>query len=155
MRRLSFFVAVAAFAVSACGGSPSSPIGPSAATGLTGAWIGSTSDSTGSMMGAGLTANMMGNTTWTLTQTDGTFSGTMQFAGYGGGTMTVSGTITGRTGTFTMTMSAGSMMMGACAAVATGAFDMDDLMTELHGSYAGMNSCSGAFDNGQLTLTHR
>lgn len=70
-------------------------------------------------------------------------AGTMRFPGYQGGTMMVSGNRTGNTGTFTMTMPAGSMMTGACAATATGTFDMDDMMTQLRGTYTGTNSCGG------------
>ncbi len=33
--------------------------------------------------------------------------------------------------------------------------DMDDMMTQLHGSYTGTNSCSGPFDHGQMFLVHR
>ena len=121
---------------------------------MTGAWSGSASDSTGTMMGAGLNATMMSNTTWALNQNGNTFSGTMQFAGYMGGMMTVNGTVSGHSGTFTMTVPSGSMMMAGCAANATGSFDMDDMMTQLNGTYAGMNSCTGPFDNGQMSL-HR
>jgi hypothetical protein len=31
---------------------------------------------------------------------------------------------------------------------------MDDMMTEFRGTYGGMNSCTGAFDRGQV-LMHR
>jgi hypothetical protein len=110
------------------------------------------------MMGAGLTTAMMNNTQWTVTQNGGAFTGTMQFPGYmgmAGTTMTVNGTMTGHSGTFTMTMPSGSMMMAGCTATASGTFDMDDMMTQFHGTYAGTNSCSGMFNNGQLSMTHR
>ena len=49
------------------------------------------------------------------------FSGTTQFLGYGGGVINVSGTVVGHSGTFTMTMPAGQMMInGSCSATATG-----------------------------------
>ena len=136
--------------------SPSMPTAPSstASTTMTGAWVGSASDSSGSMMGAGLTSAMMNNAHWSITQTGNTFSGTMQFSGYMGGTMTVTGAMSGHSGTFTMTIPSGSMMMAGCTATATGTFDMDDMMTQFQGSYAGMNSCVGAFDHGQMSL-HR
>jgi hypothetical protein len=54
-----------------------------------------------------------------------------------------------------MTMQIGSMMSGACTATATGTFDMDDRMTQLHAIYAGMNSCTGAFDRGDMSMMHR
>jgi len=43
-------------------------------------------------------------------------------------------------------------MMGTCTATATGTFDMDDMMTVLHASYTGTNSCTGPFRNGQLSM---
>jgi hypothetical protein len=147
---------LAALAATACTGSTaaSSSISPSASVTMTGAWVGTASDSTGSMMGAGLTATMMNNTTWTLTQDGSTFSGTMQFAGHTGGPMGVSGTVSGHSGTFTMTMPAGSMMIVSCTATASGTFDLDDMMTQLNGTYAGTNSCTGPFDHGQMSM-HR
>lgn len=70
--------------------------------------------------------------------------------------MTISGTITGSTATFTMTMPIGSMMTGiTCMATATGTFDMDAMYAQLHGSYTGVNSCLGAFTGGQLSMMHR
>ena len=145
----------ALISVACTGSTASSPTSPSTPT-MSGFWVGSSSDSTGSMMGAGLTAAMMNNTQWTVKQSGGTFSGTMQFSGYMGmgTTMTVSGTMTGHSGTFTMTLPSGSMMMAGCTATASGTFDVDDMMTQLHATYAGMNSCSGPFDHGQLSM-HR
>ena len=151
MRLTLGFVLLAALAASACGAS--SPASPSVST-MTGTWVGTSADSSGSMMGAGLSGTMMAGTSWTITQTGETFTGTMQFAGYQGGTMTVAGTMTGRTGTFTMTMPSGTMMMGACTATATGTFEMDDMMTTLHATYAGTNTCTGRFTDGQMSM-HR
>ncbi len=135
----------------------SSPMTPSTnVASMTGTWTGSASDSTGSMMGAGMSASMMSGMTWQITQTGNTFTGSMQFAGYGArSTMTVSGTITGKTATFTMTMPGGSMMTGSCTATANGTFDFDDLMTQMRGTYTGTNGCSGAFDRGQMSMTRR
>lgn len=154
MRYLRAVGLIAALAASACSGDSSSPTGPGASRSMTGTWIGTASDSSGSMMGAGLTAGMMAGTTWQVTQAGNTFSGTMQFPGHMAGGMTVSGTISGNIGTFTMTMASGSMMNGACTASATGTFDMDDMMAQFHGTYAGMNSCMGAFDHGEMSM-HR
>lgn len=151
MRTLAFGIAVALIAAGCTGAS--SPASPTSAT-MTGTWTGAASDSTGSMMGAGLTSAMMASTTWTVTQNGNAFSGTMQFPGHMGGGMTVSGTMNGTTGTFTMTMSPGSMMSGFCSATATGTFDMDDMMTQFHGTYTGTNSCTGPFDHGDLSLHH-
>jgi hypothetical protein len=107
------------------------------------------------MMGAGLTTAMMNNTQWTVTQNGASFSGTMQFPGYMmGGMMMVAGSVNGHAGTFTMTMPSGSMMMAGCTATASGTFDMDDMMTQMQGTYAGTNTCSGSFEHGQLSM-HR
>ena len=154
MRILGVISIAAALSSAACAGTGPSVTGPSQTLTMTGSWLGTTSDSTGSMMGAGLTVSMMNNTTWTVTQSGSTFSGTMRFGGYMGGGVTVSGVMNGHSGTFTMTMPFGSMMSGQCSATATGSFDMDDMMTEFRGIYSGMNSCSGAFDRGQM-LMHR
>lgn len=154
MRATLGLVMLVALSASACGASsPAAPSVPGTTT-LTGTWVGTSADSSGSMMGAGLSATMMAGTSWTITQTDETFTGTMQFAGYHGGTMTVAGTMTGQAGTFTMTMPGGTMMMGTCMATATGTFDMDDMMTTLHATYAGTNTCTGPFTGGQMSM-HR
>lgn len=151
MRILSAFSLLAILATAACSGTVA-PTGPTAAATMSGTWVGTSADSTGTMMGAGMSASMMGNTSWNVTQTGGTFSGTMQFPGYQGGSMMVAGTMNGRTGTFTMTMPSGSMMGSGCTANATGTFDMDERMTQLHGSYTGTNSCSGPFANGSVNM---
>lgn len=155
MRFWTFASLIAVFASAACtGNGTSSATSPSSVKTMTGAWTGSASDSTGTMMGAGLNASMMNNATWALNQSGSTFSGIMQFSGYMGGTMIVNGTVSGHSGTFTMTMPSGSMMMAGCSATATGSFDMDDMMTQLNATYAGMNSCTGPFDHGQMSM-HR
>ena len=153
MRYLEALCVLAVVTATACS-TTSSPTSPTSSATMSGTWLGTAADSTGSMMGAGMSASMMGNATWNVTQTGSTFSGTMQFSGYQGGTMMVSGTMNGRTGTFTMTFPPGSMMTGACTATATGTVDMDDMMTQFHGSYAGTNSCSGPFSNGSVSM-HR
>lgn len=134
----------------------SSPAAPTTSQTLTGVWVGTTSDSSGSMMGAGLTPGMMSSVQWTITESGNTFSGTMKFPGYSGmmeTPMAITGTIIGHTGTFTMTMPTGSMMVN-CTATASGTFGMDDMMTHMQGTYSGMNSCSGAFDQGHMSF-HR
>ncbi len=134
---------------------PTSATSPTSGTStVSGTWIGPASDSTGTMMGAGMSPSMMGNMTWQITQTGNTFTGVMQFPGYGGmgGAMTVSGTLNGHTATFTMTMPGGSMMTATCSAVATGTIDFNDLMTEMHGTYTGSNNCTGSFSNGQMSM---
>ncbi|MGE5813713.1 MAG: hypothetical protein ACM36C_04430 [Acidobacteriota bacterium] len=159
MRVLSGVGIYALFVLTACGGSsqPGNPVSPSPSVplpSLTGSWTGAASDSSGSMMGGGMSAAMMNQMTWQITQTGNTFQGTMQFAGYAGhGAMTISGIINGTTTTFTMTMPSGSMMMGTCSAQASGIFDINELMNQMHGTYSGTNSCTGAFDHGQLSLS--
>ena len=154
MRLSVLAIVVASFTTVACGGTTMSPTSPSGQT-MSGSWVGSTSDSSGSMMGAGLTSAQMTSAQWTVTQSGASFAGTMQFPGYMmGGTINVTGTMSGRTGTFTMTMPSGSMMMAGCTATASGTFDMDDMMTQMRGAYSGMNSCNGSFDHGQMVL-HR
>lgn len=155
MRLWTALSLAAALTSAACaGGGSSMPNSPTATATITGSWAGTASDSTGSMMGAGLTTSMMGNMSGTITQNGNTFSGTMRFAGYMGGPMTVSGTMNGHSGTFTMTMPSASMMSGTCSATGTGTFDMDDMMTNFQGTYTGTNSCSGMFDHGQVSM-HR
>lgn len=125
---------------------PSSPTTPTA--GLAGTWVGQASDSSGTVMGAGMSPAMMGNMTWQITR----FTGTMQFPGYSGhGPMSVSGTIDGTTATFTMTMP-GGMMGGTCTATATGTFDIDALFKQMHGTYAGTNGCRGPFSQGRIAM---
>ena len=43
---------------------------------------------------------------------------------------------------------------GVIDAVATGSFDMDDMMTEFHSQYTGSNTCTGPFTRGEMHL-HR
>lgn len=166
MRPLLAIALTGALTAAACTGSTSSmstnsmmsptAATPTANTAITGAWVGTTSDSTGTMMGAGLSPSMMSNMTWQITQNGNAFTGVMQFPGYAGmmgGVMTVSGTINGKTATFTMTMPSGSMMTATCSAVANGTLDLDDLMTQMHGTYSGSNSCTGLFNQGQMSMT--
>lgn len=156
---LGILIVPACLVLAACGaqGTRMNPVGPSAsgtAASLTGTWMGTVSDSTGSMMGAGLSEAMMSRMTWQITQAGNTFTGTMQFPGYGGhGPMTVSGTINGSTATFTMSIPSGGMMTGSCTATASGRFDINQFMTEMHGTYSGSNTCSGPFDHGHLSLS--
>jgi threonine dehydrogenase-like Zn-dependent dehydrogenase len=99
----------------------------------------------------------MSTMTWNVTQTGTSFNGTVQFAGYQGGTMRVTGDVMDHSATFTLSMPMGSMpMMGsACAATATGTIDMDDMVARMQGTYAGTNTCTGPFDRGQLSMTRR
>jgi hypothetical protein len=107
-------------------------------------------------MGMGMPGGPMGNMTWQITQTGTTFTGTVSFANYhGNGSMQVSGTMNGRTGTFAITMPNGTMPMAGCSGQVTGTFDMDDMMVKMTGSYTGSTTCAGRFDHGQLTMSRR
>lgn len=131
---------------------------PASTAGIAGTWVGQASDSSGTVMGAGMSQAMMANMTWQITQSGNTFTGTMQFPGYTGhGTMTVTGTINGNTATFTMTMPGGGMMGGGtCTVTATGTFSLDDMFTQMHGTYSGGSAmCGGPFDHGQLSMMRR
>ncbi len=152
---------VVVLAAAACGSNSSmpmsmNPVGPGTSGGtraLSGMWTGTAVDSTGSMMGAG--ASMMSGMTWQVTQSGDSFTAVGQFAGHmGGATMTMSGTISGSTVTFTVAMPSG-MMSGTCTAVATGTLDLNDLMNQMHGTYSGSNSCMGPFDHGTMSLVRQ
>jgi hypothetical protein len=105
-------------------------------------------------MGMGMPGGSMGNMTWQITQTGTTFTGTVSFANYHGNSpMQVSGTMNVKTGTFTMTMPNGTMPMAGCSGQVTGAFDMDDMMVKMTGSYIGSTTCTGPFDHGQMTMS--
>jgi hypothetical protein len=80
MRSTVIAIFVASFTTVACGGGTTAPTSPSGQT-MSGSWLGSTSDSSGSMMGAGLTSAQMNNAQWTITQNGASFAGTMQFGG--------------------------------------------------------------------------
>jgi hypothetical protein len=144
----------ASLVAAACGSQSTAVTSPSSTATLSGNWVGSASDSSGSMMGSGMSGATAGATTWQLTQSGSAFSGTMRVAG-SGATMMVNGTMNGKTGNFTMTMPMGSMMSSGCTSTANGTFDMDDMMPQLHGTYVGTNSCGGAFDHGQMSMVHR
>ncbi len=159
MNLLRIALVVGALSAVGCGdGSGTSsmmPTGPSGAS-MSGTWSGTASDSSGSMMGAGMSSSMMGSMSWQVTQAGGAFSGQMQFAGYQSrGTMSVSGAMNGTAGTFSMNIPSGSMMSGTCVATAQGTVELNAAMTEMHGTYSGTNSCTGAFDHGVVSLVRR
>jgi hypothetical protein len=160
MRRwvLVLFALVGISAAAACGSQSAAVSSPSSTATMTGNWAGTASDSSGSMMGSGMSGASTGSTTWQVTQNGSAFSGTMHLPGYGGNAIMVSGIMNGTTGSFTMTMPAGSMgsmMSGTCTSTAAGTFDMDDMMTQFHGTYNGTNTCGGPFNGGQMLMVHR
>ena len=127
---------------------------------VTGTWVGTARDSSGTTPGMcmGIPGGATGTMTWNITHSGpGTFAGTVAFSGMPGGRqMPVSGTIDGRIGTFTITMPNGTMpMMGWCGGQVTGTFDLDDMLTLMHGAYDGTTPCAGPFNNGQLTMNRR
>ncbi len=109
-------------------------------------------------MGAGSVMGQagMGSMTWPLTQNGSTVTGSMSFAGMTGRMPgAFSGTISGDEMTFTMDMPINSMMSSGCVARGTGTARVDGTRTTMTGTYNGSNSCTGAFTNGQMTMTRR
>ncbi len=110
----------------------------------------------GTMMGTGLMSGASdGGFTWQAVQTGTTFNGSVTMPGHmGSGSMTMSGTLNGDTGTFTMTMTNVTTGSGVCTITATGSCQFDTALQQMHGTYSGTNSCTGPF-SGQINLTHR
>jgi len=166
-------VLILAVGFTACAANASNPTSPTAvastpssstSTGTsvaTGTWVGTASDSSGTTMGMSMASGMgmmgsVGSMNWQLTQTGSAFTGTVTFSGFHAGTtMSVSGTMNGKTGTFTMTLPNGSMPTAACNGTVTGTFDMDDMMANMTGQYTGSTTCFGVFNNGQMTMSKK
>jgi len=142
--------------VAAC---TNSMTGPSGSMSMAGTWAGSASDSSGSMgTGSLMGQTGMGTMTWPLTQSGSTVTGPMQFSGSGmQGRMpgAFSGVMTGDDMTFTMEMTVGSMMTAGCSSRATGTGRVNRTTMTMTGTYVGVHSCTGAFTNGQMTMTRR
>lgn len=129
------------------GGSPTapSPTSPSAPASVTGTWSGSASDSSGP-----------GQMTWQITQSGSSFSGTMTMtdtSSQATGRGTVTGSVSGGTIQFAISVLAGGFdnPYSACTADVSGSGTV--AATSMTGTYAGSSSCSGAISSGQLTLT--
>jgi hypothetical protein len=151
MQRVFVAILLTGFAMG-CGSSPTAPSTPMMVAGM---WSGTASDSSSSM-GAGSMMGQaaLGTMTWQLTQGGSTVTGSMSFSGMNGGMSgSFSGTISGAEMTFTMDMPMGSMMSSGCSAHSTGAAHVDG--TTMTGTYSGSNACTGAFTNGQMTMTRR
>ena len=144
---------LALVSVAACSGSDgassASPTQPSVsfADGLTGAWSGSASDSSGP-----------GRMSWQITQTGTAFSGTatMTDSGTGlGGRGSVSGTVTNGSIHFSITIPAGGFdsPYASCTGEVSG--DGQTSAGAIAGSYSGSNSCTGTITSGQLTLNRQ
>ena len=146
-------VVLLTFAV-ACGNSMT---GPSGLISMTGTWAGTASDSSGSLGANSMMGQVgMGTMTWPLTQSGSTVTGSMNFSGMQGRMPgSFSGMMTGDEMTFTMAMAAGSMMAAGCSSTASGTAHMNRTTMTMTGTYGGSNSCTGAFTNGQMTMTRR
>ena len=132
---------------------------PSSALSATGTWSGTVADSTTPALGNGGMMGQAGMGTMTLqiVQNSSNVTGTMSFSGMANSMMrgTMTGTLSGEDMTFTMTMPAGSMMSGTCSVQANGTAHMSGAAMTMPGNYSGTNSCSGAFTNGQMSLSRR
>lgn len=130
-----------------------------AAAAFAGRWVGTLSDSGGSMMGSRamgsmMNGAMMGRATWMLSDDGATVTGYMDMAPFGGsGRMQMTGTRTGDRWNVNMTIPAGMMSETDCSSTAVGTCVVaGGLMT---GTYSGTNSCTGAFSGGSLTMTRQ
>ena len=150
------FAAILLTFAAACGGnSMMSPSGTTAT--MAGTWAGSASDSSVSM-GAGSVMGQtgMGTMTWPLTQVGSTVTGSMSFSGMQGRMPgAFSGIMTGDEMAFTMDMPGGSMMSSGGSSKATGTGRVNRTTMTMTGTYVGSNSCTGAYTNGQMTMTRQ
>ena len=113
---------------------------------------GTTAMGPGSVMGQ----TGMGTMTWPLTQVGSTVTGSMGFSGMQGRMPgAFSGIMTGDEMAFTMDMPGGSMMSSGCSSRATGTAHVNRSTMTMTGTYAGSNSCTGTFNNGQMTMTRQ
>lgn len=159
MRKSLFAVVLLGLLAVACGGSTKPATAPSSAISATGTWSGTTTDSTTPAMGTGGMMGQagMGTMTLQLVQNGSSVTGTMAFAGMGNNMMrgTFTGTMSGQDMTFTMNLPTGSMMSGTCAAQTNGTAHMNGTAMTMTGNYSGTNSCTGAFNNGQMTMSRK
>lgn len=93
--------------------------------------------------------------TWQIAQTAASFSGTMTLTDSGTkvtGRGAVSGSVSGTTIQFSMSIAAGGFdsPYAACTVNVSGSGVASD--SSLHGNYSGTSSCSGAISLGLLTL---
>ena len=152
MRSFLRFLVVPVLACAAgcgSGGPPSSPTQPT--TGpppfdLTGKWSGTATDSSGP-----------GQMTWQVTQQSGVmFSGTLTMTDTTArvtGTGTVSGSVSSSSVSFSLAIPAGGFggTYASCTVSASGTAQASS--SQLTGTYAGSNSCTGAITSGQFTLS--
>jgi hypothetical protein len=127
------------------GGTPTVPTGDS--IDLTGSWSGTGDDSSGP-----------GQFTWQLMQSGGSFSGTFTATDASSGVTgrgSVSGTLSGTSVTFSLTIPSGGFdaPFADCNASASGQGTAS--ASTVSATYSGTNSCSGAIASGQLSLTRQ
>ena len=160
--RLLFALTLLAFAA-ACGAAmtPTTPTpvpatpAPSASIDLTGSWTGTSTDS------QGLTV-----VNWTIAQSGATVTGTVTTHAPDPTDGSCNACHRNKSGTFTGTISAGTLTMtlafaaGAdgdptpiCSATMSGSAAA--LTGELSGTYAGSDTCEGAFLNGRIAMARR
>lgn len=93
---------------------------------------------------------------WSLTESNGSVSGSVTLVDFTAGvkgTGSMSGTLSGATVTFTLTVPAGGFdgPFAGCSAAMTGQATLTDATLTV--SYSGTNSCSGAVATGTATLS--
>lgn len=122
---------------------------------LSGSWTGTSADTSGRE-----------NMTWALNQNGNAMTGTMNISDGGrgmAGSGSMQGTVSGSSMTFHMTVPNGGFngMMSSCSMSVDGQAQMSDDGHRMTGTYSGnmsgmmssMQSCGGAMNNGQFTLT--
>lgn len=129
-----------------CGSATDDPVVIS----LNGTYAGPASDNTGP-----------GTLTWVLTQSGSTITGSLTLVAVGStstvtGHGTVSGTLSGSTLTFTMSIPAGGFPFPYSSCVATGSGTATNVTsTNIAGTYSGNNSCTGSVSGGTFNLARR
>jgi hypothetical protein len=145
LQGLRALVASALVSGMACSGSEMPTPPPPSTVNLAGAWAGSASDSSGP-----------GQMSWKITQTDTSFSGTMTMTDTSTGVSgqgSVSGTVSGASLHFSITVPAGGFASPYVSCTADASGDGQLSSATITGTYSGSNSCSGTIASGQLTLS--
>jgi hypothetical protein len=159
MRNSVIGVAFLGLLAAACGGRSTPATAPSSTMPATGTWAGTSTDSTTPALGNGGMMGQagMGTMTLQLVQNGSTVTGTVRFSGMASNMMggTFAGTMSSEDMTFTMNLPPGSMMSGSCSAQTNGTARMNTTAMTMAGTYSGNSSCTGAFNNGQMTLSRR
>src|SRR5262245_25748815 len=126
--------------------SPGSP-SPSSGSGLTGAWVGNASDSSGP-----------GQMTWQLTQSGGSFTGSITMTDTAtklSGRGSISGTMSGSSLRFTIAVPSGGFDAphSSCTADVSGDGELNG--AAINGTYQGTSSCGGTISSGQMLLNRQ